>query len=84
MYRRHGDRVFARGDSVIASPRRAKKLERRKNLYWTGRSSLPERTVGAAGSKAASSTSSISQSQRAGSRNQSSWAEPWACDHAAS
>src|SRR4029453_14019065 len=48
--------------------RRAKKLERRKNLYWTGRSSLLERRVLAAGSKAASSTSSISQSQRAGSR----------------
>jgi hypothetical protein len=48
-------------------PRMAKILERRKNLYFTGRSSLPERRVGAMGSKAASATSSISQSQRADS-----------------
>src|SRR5262245_36670575 len=32
----------------------AKILERRKRLYFTGRSSLPERRVGATGSKAAS------------------------------
>src|SRR5262249_26531917 len=48
-----------------AAPRMAKILERRKNLYFTGRSSLPERRVGATGSKAASATSSISQSHRA-------------------
>src|SRR5215475_10746397 len=43
----------------------AKILEQRKRLYFTGRSSLPERRVGAAGGKAASATSSISQSHRA-------------------
>src|SRR5262249_57947544 len=45
--------------------RMAKILERRKRLYFTGRSSLPERRVEATGSKAASATSSISQSHRA-------------------
>ena len=45
---------------------------------------LPELQSWATGSKAAFATSAISQSQRAGSRNQSSGIEPWACDHAAS
>jgi transposase len=49
-----------------------------------GSSSLLGRQVGVSGSKAASATSSISQSRRAGSRDQSSGVEPWACDHAAS
>jgi hypothetical protein len=31
-----------------------------KNLYWTGRSSLPERRVGATGSKAASAILDLS------------------------
>jgi hypothetical protein len=46
--------------------RRAKILERRNNLYFPGRSRLPERRVGAMGSKAASATSSISQARRIG------------------
>jgi hypothetical protein len=66
----------------VCRGRMAKILERRKNLYFTGRSSLPERRVGATGTKAASATSSISQSHRAESEFRD--LNLWVCDHAAS
>src|SRR5262245_36287898 len=56
---------FAENIPASYLARMAKILERRKRLYFTGRSSLPERRVEATGSKAASATSSISQSHRA-------------------
>jgi len=49
---------------TVGRPRMAKKFERRKNLYFTGRSSLPEGRVGAMGSKAASSISNRSAQNR--------------------
>src|SRR5262245_35936151 len=54
------------------------------NLYYLGRSSLPERRAGATGSTAASATSSISQSQRENRRIRVAGLNTWACDHAAS
>src|SRR5262245_4547720 len=53
--------LFIAGTFVcVTGSRMAKILERRERLYFTGRSSSPERRVGATGSKAASATSSIS------------------------
>ena len=59
------------------------KLERRKNLYLTGRSSLPERRVGATGSRAASAILELSIAARRTAESEFR-IEPWACDHAAS
>jgi nitroreductase len=63
--------------------RMAKKLEGRKNLYLTGRSSLPERRVGATGSKAASAILDLSIAARRIAESEFR-IESWACDHAAS
>ena len=63
--------------------RLAKKLERRKNLYFTRRSSLLERRVGATGSKAASAILDLSIAARRIAESEFR-IEPWACDHAAS
>jgi hypothetical protein len=60
-----------------------KYLERWKNLYLTGRSSLPERRVGATGSKAASAILELSIAARRIAESEFR-IEPWACDHAAS
>ena len=59
------------------------KLERRKNLYLTGRSSLPERRVGATGSKAASAILDLSIAARKIAKLEFR-VEPRACDHTAS
>jgi hypothetical protein len=63
--------------------RLAKKLERRKNLYFTRRSSLLERRIGATGSKAASAILDLSIAARRIAESEFR-IEPWACDHAAS
>ena len=76
--------VLRSGSMLTTSPRKAKKSEQRKNVYFTGRSKLGAKSeLGRRAAKAASAISATSQSQRAGSRDQSSGIEPWACDHAA-
>jgi circadian clock protein KaiC len=66
-----------------AHGRLAKKLERRKKLYLTGRSSLPERRVGATGSKAASAILDLAIAARRTAESEFR-VEARACDHAAS
>ena len=70
-------------DANSMLPPYGQKLERRKNLYLTGRSSLPERRVGATGSKAASAILDLSIAARRIAESEFR-IEPWACDHAAS